>query len=329
MRRRAYITLLGVATGWPLVARAQQPDRIRRIGVLMPHAADDPEGQANAAAFAQGLQQLGWIEGRNVRTDTRWAAGNADRFRDYAAELVGFAPDLIVAVGTSSVAALKQATRSIPIIFTIVNDPVAQGFISSMAQPGGNITGFSLLEYSVLGKELEMLKQVAPNISRVGVMFNPETYPYYNIFLRSFETTAPRLSVEVAAAEIRTAAEIEEVISQLGGQGGTGVIVAPDPFTSVHRGRIITWTAHHRLPAIYSFRRYVQEGALMSYGADPADIMRRSVAYVDRIFKGANPAELPAQQPTQFELAINLKTAKSLALTIPSMLLAAADEVIE
>ena len=276
-----------------------------------------------------GLRERGWTEGRNLQIVWRWAGGDMVHFRDYATELVGLAPELIFAVGTSSVAMLKQATHSIPIIFAIVNDPVAQGFICSMGHPGGNITGFSFLEYSAVGKSLELLKQAAPHVTRIAVMFNPETYPYYNIFLRSFERTAPSISVELISAEIRSRADIDETITKLAEQRGTGLLSAPDPFTSVHRDAIITSTARHRMPAIYAFRQYVQEGGLMSYGADPVDIIRRAGSYIDLVLKGANPGELPAQQPTKFEFAINLRTAHALDLTVPNDLLTAADEVIE
>ena len=242
---------------------------------------------------------------------------------------VGLGPDLIVAVGTPSVAALKQATRSIPVVFAIVNDPVAQGFVASMAHPGGNITGFSFLEYSMVGKSLEMLKQVAPSLTRVAVMFNPDTYPYYNIFLRSFEGTARTLSLEVTGAPIRTPADIEETIARLGGPQDSGLLVTPDPFNTVHRKLIMHAAERHRVPASYSYREYVRDGALMSYGADIADIIRRAATYVDRILKGASPADLPVQAPTKFELAINLKTAKALGVAIPPSLLALADELIE
>src|SRR5262245_20020145 len=297
--------------------------------MLIAVAESDPVAQRNTAIFRQSLQELGWTEGRNLNIERRWAAGDIVRLRDYAAELVGLGPDLIVAVGTPSVAALKQATRSIPVVFAGVNDPVAQGFIASMAHPGGNITGFSFLEYSMIGKSLEMLKEVAPSLTRVAVMFNPDTYPYYDLFLRSFEGTARALSPEVSGAPIRIPAEIEETIGRLGGQQGSGLLVTPDPFNAVHRQSIMRATERHRVPASYSFREYVREGALMSYGADVADIARRAATYVDRILKGARPADLQAQARTKIELAINLKTAKAVGLTVPPALLARADEVIE
>jgi putative ABC transport system substrate-binding protein len=292
-------------------------------------AESDPVGQRNAAILRESLQELGWTEGRNLTIERRWAGGDAVRSRVYAAELVGLAPELIVAVGTPSVAALKQATRSIPVVFAIVNDPVAQGFIASMARPGGNITGFSFLEYSMVGKSLEMLKQVASSLTRVAVMFNPDTYPYYKVFLSSFEGTARTLSLEVTEAPIRTPANIEDTIAKLGGQQGSGLLVTPDPFNTVHRDLIMRAAERHRVPASYSYREYVRDGALMSYGADTADIFRRTASYVDRILRGASPTDLPAQAPNKFELAINLKTAKALGLEVPPLLLAQATEVIE
>ena len=329
MRRRKFIALAGGAVAWPLAVRAQQANRVRQIGMLISVAESDPVGQRNAAIFRQSLQELGWEEGRNLNIERRWAAGDVVRSRDYAAQLVGLRPDLIVAVGTPSVAALKQATRSVPVVFAIVNDPVAQGFIASMAHPGGNITGFSFLEYSMVGKSLEMLKQMVPSLTHVAVMFNPDTYPYYNVFLRSFEGTARMLSLEVKGAPVSAPAEIEETIAGLGGQQGSGLLVTPDPFNTVHRNAIMWAAERHRVPASYSYREYVRDGALMSYGADIADIFRRTATYVDRILKGASPADLPAQAPTKFALAINLKTAKALGLQVPPTLLAMSDEVVE
>jgi putative tryptophan/tyrosine transport system substrate-binding protein len=329
MKRRAFITLLGGAAAWPLAARAQQRERMRRIGVLMSISEDDPLAQARVAIFRQALAELGWTEGRNLTITWRWTGGDITRVREYAAELVRLAPEVILANGTPNVAALQRATTSIPIVFAVVNDPVAQGFIASMAHPGGNITGFSFLEYSMVGKSLEMLKQIAPEIVRVSVMFNPDTYPYYNIHLQSFETVARMLSLELVAAPVRNAAEIEETIAAMGRWPGSALLVTPDPFTVVHRGAIIKAAEQYRVPANYSYRQHVWEGALMSYGADTIDIFRRSASYVDRILKGANPTDLPAQAPVKFEMAINLKTAKILGLTVPPTLLALADEVIE
>jgi putative tryptophan/tyrosine transport system substrate-binding protein len=249
--------------------------------------------------------------------------------RDYAAELMQLAPDVIIANGTPSVAALKQATTTIPIVFTVVNDPVAQGFIASMAHPGGNITGFSFLEYSMVKKSLEMLKRIAPGIVRVAVMFNPDTYPYYDIHLRSFETVAKLLSIELAGAPVRNPAEIEDAVAKLAQQPGSALLVTPDPFMNAHRGTVIRAANQERVPATYSYRQHVQEGGLTSYGPDSVDIFARSASYVDRILKGTKPADLPAEAPVKFELAINLNTAKVLGLEVPPTLLALADEVIE
>jgi putative ABC transport system substrate-binding protein len=328
--RRKFVTLLGgAAVAWPLEVRAQQSERIRRIGVLMALRESDPVTQARVAAFQQALAGLGWIEGRNLKIEWRWTGADVARVREYAAELVQLAPEVILAQSTPNVAALKKATTSIPIVFAVVNDPVAQGFIASMAHPGGNITGFSFLDYSMVGKSLEMLKEIAPSVVRVAVMFNPETYPYYNIHLRSFETVARALSLELTGAPVHNPAEIEESVAKLERQTRSALLVTPDPFTVVHRAAIIGAAKQHRIPATYSYRQHVEEGALMSYGADTIDIFRRSASYIDRILKGTRPADLPAQAPVKFEMAINVKTAKALGLDVPDKLLALADEVIE
>ena len=269
------------------------------------------------------------MEGRNVRFEVRWSGGEIDRVHAAAAELVQLAPDVILANGTPAIAALKQATSSIPIVFVIVNDPVAQGFISSVAHPGGNITGFSLIDYSVIGKALELLKQMAPSVARVGFMFNPNSYPYYEIYLRSLPQQQRALGLDLTAARVHSDAEIEEAISKLAGEPGGGLIAPPEPYTFVHRGLIIRLAAQHRLPAVYGIRDYVTEGGLMSYAPNQTDIFRRSTSYVDRILRGANPGDLPAQAPTKFEFVLNLKTAKVLGLDITPQLLARADEVIE
>jgi len=329
VKRREFISLLGGAAVWPFAARAQQSDRVQRIGVLMALSEDDPGSQARVAVFRQALAELGWIEGRNLKIEWRWAGGDIARTREYATELVRLAPDLILANGTPNIVALKQATTSIPIVFTVVNDPVAQGLIASMAHPGGNITGFSFLEYSMVGKALNMLKQIAPDTIRVSVMFNPDTYPYYGIHLRSFETVAKVLGLELTGAPVRTPTEIDEAIAKLGRLPGSALLLTPDPFMNVHRGAVIRAAERYSVPASYSFRQHVQEGGLMSYGADGVDIFRRSASYVDRILKGTKAADLPAQAPVKFEMAINLKTAKALRLTVPSTILATADEVIE
>jgi putative ABC transport system substrate-binding protein len=295
----------------------------------MSNSEDDPEGQARGAALRQGLAELGWKEGANLHIEWRWSGGDIDRMHTYAAELVGLSPDLIVANSSPVLHALRRATQSIPIVFAVVNDPAGQGFITSLGRPGGNITGFTFLEYSMVAKALEMLKQVAPSLTRVAVMFNPRTYPYYDAHLPSFENDAQRFSIEIVRAAVGSDLEIEETMARLAAQPGSGLLVPPDSYTLVHRATILKAAARHRVPAIHSYRRSVREGGLISYGADTIDIFRRSASYVDRVLKGANPGELPAQAPTKFELAVNLKTAGALGLTVPADLLALADEVIE
>jgi ABC-type uncharacterized transport system substrate-binding protein len=329
VKRREFITLLGgVAAAWPLAARAQQSERMRRIGVLM-GGADDREGQARVTALKQGLQELGWTAGGNIQIETRFGGADAGRIRAHAAELVAVTPDVIVGQTTPVIRALRQATSFIPIVVAGVNDPVEQGFVSSLAHPGGNITGFSFIDFQMVGKWLEMLKEAAPGLSRAVIMFNPDTSPHYYVYLRSFEAAPRSIAVEVAAAPVRDTTEVEEAIAKLGRDPGAGLIVPPDAFTLLHHQLFIRLAQQYRVPAVYSFRTYVAEGALMSYGPDPYDLVRRSASYVDRILKGAKPTDLPVQQPTKFELAVNLKTAKALGLEIPDKLLALADEVIE
>jgi putative tryptophan/tyrosine transport system substrate-binding protein len=329
MNRREAITLLGgAAAAWPLAARGQQPDRMRRVSLILGIAENDPEAQSRVRAFQQGLRDVGWFEGRNIRIDYRFSASDPDRIKAYVAELVGLAPDVIVGNGTPVLAALRRATTSIPIVFAVVNDPVGQGFISSLAHPGGNITGFTLIDFEMVGKWLAMLKDVAPNLSHAVLMFNPATSPYYDVYLRSFEVTRS-INVSVTAAPVRDPAEIESTIAMLARDPGGGLIAAADAFISVNREPIIRSAQKHRLPAISFYRRFVLEGGLMSYGPDIADIFRRSASYVDRILRGAKPADLPAQAPTKFELSVNLRTAKALGLTISDSFLLLADEVIE
>jgi len=325
-RRKFLATLLGgAAAAWPLGARAQ-PDRMRRIGVLMGFA-DDAEGQARVKGLQQGLQELGWIEGRNVRIDYRWTGGDATRVRTYVAELVKLSPDVIVAHTPPVIAAVRQASSSIPIVFAAVIDPVAHGFIDNLARPGGNLTGTTNIEFSLIGKMLEMLKEVAPGIVRAAVMFG--TNPQYLVYLHSFGTVPPTLAVELSAAAVRDAGEIEAAMSELGRKPGAGLVVPPDAFTIIHHAMIIELAARYRLPAVYAYRSFVAEGGLMSYGPGVSDIFRRTASYVDRILKGARPADLPVEAPVKFEFVINLKTAKALGLDVPEKLVALADEVIE
>jgi ABC-type uncharacterized transport system substrate-binding protein len=327
MIRREFITLLGgAAAAWPLAARAQE--RMRRIGLLM-GVADDREGQARVTALKRGLQELEWTDGRNIQIETRFGGGDVGRIRAHAAELVALTPEVIVGQSTPVIRALRQATSSIPIVMGAVSDPVEQGLVSSLAHPGGNITGFLFIDFQMVGKWLEVLKEATPALSRAALMFNPDMSPHYYVYLRSFEAVPRSIAVEMAAAPVRDTGEIEAAIAKLGREPGGGLIVPPDAFTLVHHQLFIRLAQQYRVPAVYSYRTYVAEGALMSYGPDPYDMFQRSASYVDRILKGAKPADLPVQQPTKFELAINLKTAKALGLQIPDRLLALADEVIE
>jgi ABC-type uncharacterized transport system substrate-binding protein len=327
-RRKFLATLGGAAAAWPLAARAQQAERVRRIGLLM-GTADDREGQARVTALKQGLQELGWTDGRNIQIETRFGGADAGRIRAHAAELVALAPDVIVGQTTPVIRALRHATSFIPIVMAGVNDPVEQGFVSSLAHPGGNITGFSFVDFQMVGKWLEMLKEAAPGVSRAVLMFNPDMSPQYYLYLRAFEAVPRSIAAEVTASPVRDTGEVEAAFAKLGREPGGGLIVAPDAFTIVHYQLFIRLAQQHRLPAVYLYRTYAAEGALMSYGPDPYDVFRRSASYVDRILKGAKPADLPVQQPTKFELAINLKTAKALGLQISEKLVALADEVIE
>jgi putative tryptophan/tyrosine transport system substrate-binding protein len=327
--RRRFITLLGGAAAvWPIATLAQPPQNMRRIVFLHGLAENDPEAQARVVAFRQGLAALGWTENRNIQIEHQFSAGDVAQIQSYATELVKSAPDLIVASSTPVLAALKQATRDIPIVFSVVNDPVGQGFVASLARPGGNITGFTFVEFTMVGKWLEMLKELAPDVRRVALLFNPQTAPYYHVYLHEFGAVPVSLAAELFAAPVRDEAEIEAAVAALAREPA-GLIVAPDPFINVRHRLIMQLAERHRLPAIYGFRHYVTEGALMSYGPDTADIVRRSASYVDRILKGDKPADLPIQQPTKFELVINLRSAKALGLAVSAMLLARADEVIE
>jgi putative ABC transport system substrate-binding protein len=329
MRRRAFITLLGsAAAAWPLAARAQQGDRTRRIGVLMSLTADDPEGQVRLTAFLQGLQQLGWTDGRNLRIDTRWGAGNADLMHRYATELIALAPDVILASGTSTMGPLLRATRTVPIVFTQVTDPVGAGFVDSLARPGGNATGFTLAEYGISGKWLELLKQIAPAVTQVGVIRDPAISAGIGQW-GAIQAMAPSVGVEVIPVNVRDAPEIERAITAFARSSNGGLLVTGSGLAVVHQHLLVTLAARHRLPAVYPLRAFVTGGGLISYAADSLDPHRRAANYVDRILKGEKPADLPVLQPTKFELVINLKTAKALGLDIPATLLVLADEVIE
>jgi len=329
-RRKFLATLLGGAAAWPLAARAQQAERVRRIGLFTNLAADDAESQARNAAFLQALQQLGWTNGANVRIDFRFGAGDAERNRRYASELVALAPDVIVATGSPVVEPLRRATRSVPIIFLQITDPVGAGLVASLARPGGNITGFTNYEYSMSGKWLELLKEAAPRLTRLAVLREAGSVSGIGQ-LAAIQAMAPSLAVEVRPADVRDADEIERGISEFarGSHGDRGLIVTASGLAIIHRQLIIALAARHMLPAIYSLRLYVPDGGLIAYGADTIDPYRRAAAYVDRILKGEKPADLPVQAPTKYELAINLRTAKTLGLEVPPTLLARADEVIE
>ena len=329
MRRRDVITLLGgAAVAWPLAARAQQPGGIRRIGVLMNQAADDPEGQARLIAFVQALQKFGWTDGRNVRIDTRWAAGDAERIRKYAAEFSALAPDVVLASGSFGVGPLLQVTRAVPIVFAIVPDPVGAGFVDSLARPGGNATGFLQFEYALSGKWLELLKQVAPGLTRAAVIRDPAITAGIGQF-GVIQSVAQSLGVEVSPVNVRDPGEIERAVAAFARSPNGGLIVTGSALATVHRKLIINLAAQHKLPAVYVGRYFVTDGGLISYGADFLDQYRQAAGYVDRILRGEKPADLPVQAPTRYELVINLKTAKALGLTIPSGLLAIVDEVIE
>ena len=329
MKRREFITLLGgAAATWPVVARAQQRDRMRRIGVLMPASADDAESQTRVGAFLQGLQQLGWTIGRNVRVDTHWATSDAASIRKHAAELAAFAPDAILAFGASTVGPLLQETRTVPIVFPVVGDPVAAGFVESLARPGRNATGFMTFEYGMGAKWLELLKQIAPAVTRVAVLRDP-AIPTGPAQFGVIQAAAPSAGMEVRPVDARDAGEIERGVAALARTSNSGLIITASAASQVHRDLIITLAARHKLPAVYYERLFISVGGLISYGPDFVDQFRLAAGYVDRILKGENPADLPVQAPTKYDLVINLKTAKALGLTVPDSLLARADEVIE
>ena len=327
--RRQFIALIGgAAAAWPLAARAQQGEPMRRIGALMSTAADDPEGQARIAAFQQGLQQFGWTIGRNVRIDSRWPVGDSERTRRYAAELVALAPDVILATGSAAAAPLLQATRTVPVVFVIVPDPVGAGFVNSLARPGGNATGFIQFEYGISGKWLELLKQIAPGVTRAAILRDPAISAGIGQF-GAIQAVAPSLGVEASPINVRAADEIERAVADFARAPNGGLIITGSALAIFHRHLIIALAAKHRLPAVYFQRTLVADGGLISYGADVLDQYRRAASYVARILKGEKPADLPVQTPTKYELVINLKTAKALGIEIPSSVLARADEVIE
>jgi putative ABC transport system substrate-binding protein len=330
MQRRNFIRLLGgAAVAWPLAARAQQSDRVRRIGVLLAATADDPDYQVRIAAFQQGLQQMGWSNGRNVHIDTRWATTKPDDIRRHAAELVALAPDVILAgTGTATVAPLLQATRTVPIVFAVVIDPVGAGFVDSLARPGGNATGFTVFEYGMSGKWLELLKQIAPAVTRAAVLRDPTIASGIGQFA-AVQAVAPSLGVDLSAVDVRDAGEIERAVTAFARSANGGLIVTASALATLHRDLLIALAARLKLPAVYPYRYFVTVGGLISYGPDFVDQYRQAAGYVDRILKGEKPAELPVQAATKYELAINLKTAKGIGLTVPSAVLARAGEVIE
>jgi putative ABC transport system substrate-binding protein len=327
MKRREFITLLGGAATLPLAARAQQRDRIRRIGVLMGLVANDPEAQSRVAAFENGLRELGWVNGRNLAIEYRWAGD--ENVRDHVAELLAMAPNLILANSTPVTTALRGQSGAVPIVFTQVTDPVGQGLVSNLAHPGGNVTGFTSFEFSIGTKWLEALKQTAPRVTRVALVFNPHSAPFADLFLRPVEAAAPSFSVAPIGAAVREPADVDRVFDALARQPNGGLMVLPDISMTNYREAIVALAARHRVPAVYPFRFFAVSGGLMSYGTDSAEIFRRAAGYVDRILKGTSPGELPIQAPTKYELVINLKTAKALGLEVPPTLLARADEVIE
>ena len=330
MTRRELITLLGgAAAAWPLAARAQQRERVRRVGVLMGSAENDSEAQAWVAAFREALQKLGWTEGRNIRIDTRWASADVEAMQRFARELVALQPDLILSQSTPAVAALLQQTRTIPIVFALIANPVGSGFVASFARPGGNVTGFVTIEGSLGGKWLELLKEIAPRVARVALPFNPATATFAEYYLNPVKAAAASLGVEAIVAPVHDRSELESVIAAQAREPNSGLVVIPDAFTINHRAEITLLAARHRLPAVYPYRDFTELGGLLSYGFDRLENWRGVAGYVDRILKGEKPADLPVQAPSKYELVLNLKTAKALDLDVPWILQQRADEVIE
>jgi putative ABC transport system substrate-binding protein len=330
MGRREFVALLGgAAAAWPLAARAQQPERMRRIGVLMGYDENDSEAQAWVAAFREALQKLGWTEGRNVSIDTRWGRADTEVIQRFAQELVALQPDLILSQITPTTAALLQQTRTIPIVFTMVADPVGSGFVASVSRPGGHVTGFVTLEDTLAGKWLELLKEIAPHVARVALLFNPATATFVEYYLKPVRAAAASIAVDVIAAPVHHTSELESVFAAQASEPNIGLIVLPDSFLVVHRAEVTSLAARYRLPAVYPYRQFTDLGGLLSYGFDRLDNWRRAAGYVDRILKGEKPGDLPVQVPTKYELVINLKTAKALGLDVPWILQQRADEVIE
>jgi len=329
MRRRDFITLIGGAAAWPVAVRAQQGQRIRRLGVLMAVAESDADAREGISILQESLQKLGWKDGNNIRIDYRWGNANPDRIQDLAKELVDLQPDVLVGHSTPSAKGLLKQTQTIPIVLLSVTDPLGQGLVSSLSHPGGNITGFSDFEVSLGTKWLEILKQIVPGVRRVTAMFNPETAPYYGLYWQSIDAGTSLLGIESIPIQVHSEADIENVIRKVGGEPDSGLFVLPDSHNKVHRKRIIELTAQYRVPTIYFLRYFATDGGLISYGPDEMDLFRRTAGYVDQILKGARPADLPVQQPTKFELIINLTTAKALGLTIPPGVLSIADDLVE
>jgi putative tryptophan/tyrosine transport system substrate-binding protein len=329
MRRREFIAGLASAAAWPLASRAQQGQRMRRIGALMPYAENDPDSQIRIMALLQGLDRLGWTVGRNVAIDIRWSIFDVDRARAAAAELLALAPDVMLANGIAAVQGVLPVTHTVPIVFTLITEPVAQGFIESLAHPGGNLTGFSYLAPTLGGKWLDLLKEIAPLVTRVAFILNLPSSPYGGLFYGSIQLANARFSAQTMFVPVQEPAEFEQIMARLGGEPGGGLIIDPDAFTSIHRKLIVELAARYRLPAIYPRRFFATGGGLASYGVDDAEHYRQVAGYLDRILRGEKPADLPVQQPTKFELVINLKAAKALALTVPETLLVQADELIQ
>jgi putative tryptophan/tyrosine transport system substrate-binding protein len=328
MKRREFISLVGGAAAWPLTARAQPGERMRRVGVLMSRAEDDPEGQAQVAAFVQTLQSLGWTTGRNVQINISWAAADAARSRRYAAEMVALAPDVILSASSAATAAVQEATRTLPIVFVNVSDPVGAGYVASLARPGGNLTGFTFVEYGMSGKWLELLKEIAPRVSRVAILRDPTLAAGIGQ-LGAIQSVAPSFRVEATPIDVRNADDIERAIADFARTANGGLIVIANPVALIHRRLIVSLAAQHNLPTVYFLRIFVKDGGLISYGPDPVAPYGQAAGYVDRILKGEKPADLPVQTPTKNELVLNLKTAKALGITVPPSILSRADEVIE